>query len=162
MARTRTLPNLASVRINYAFLVHPQPRPRPRPSRNFYLALALLVLTGLGVGGWETRQAAQARHHLLRATALFQTLQSQLEQGDYAAGRITVGRLRHETSAAAGATSDPAWRMGGHAPVIGDDVQTVRTVTVVLDELATTVLPPLVDVAAGIEALTPHGGRVDL
>jgi hypothetical protein len=122
----------------------------------------LLLATGLAVGGWETRQAAQARRHLLRATALFQTLQSQLEQGDYAAGRTTVGRLRHETSAAAGATSDPAWRMGGHAPVIGDDVQAVRTVTVVLDELATKVLPPLVDVAAGIEALTPHGGRVDL
>ncbi len=121
-----------------------------------------MLATGLAVGGWEARQAVQARHHLLRATALLQTLQTQLEQGDYAAGRTTVARLRHETSAAAATTGDPAWQMGGHAPAIGDDVRAVRTVTVVLDELATKVLPPLVSVAAGIEALVPRDGRVDL
>jgi hypothetical protein len=138
-----------------------QPQPGPRIGR-ICLALGLVVATWLGVGGWEVWQAAQARQHLLRATALFQTLQAQLEQGDYAAGRTTVARLRHETGAAAAATGDPAWRIGGHAPVIGDDVRAIRTVTVVLDELATKVLPPLVSVAAGIEALTPHNGRVDL
>jgi len=126
------------------------------------LALVLVCGAGFAVGGWEARQAAQARGHLLRAAALFDRLRSQLEQGDYAAGQTTALALRRETAAADAGTGDLAWRLGGHAPVLGDDVQAVRTVTVALDELATDVLPPLVRVAASIEALTPRRGRLDL
>ncbi|MEV6852157.1 hypothetical protein AB0M88_53295, partial [Actinoplanes sp. NPDC051411] len=135
---------------------------RRRVGRILCLGLALVCVSGLAVGGWEARQAAQARRHLLRAAALFESLQSQLERGDYATGRATVLALRGETGAAGAATGDAAWRLGGHVPVLGDDVRAVRTVTSALDDLATKVLPPLVDVAAGIEKLVPHGGAIDV
>lgn len=135
---------------------------RRRVWRIVCLALALMCVGGLAIGGWEARQAAQARRHLLRAAALFESLQSQLERGDYAAGRATVLALRRETGAAGAGTGDAAWRLGGHVPVLGDDIRAVRTVTSALDDLATKVLPPLVDVAAGIEKLAPHGGAIDV
>ncbi|MET0494386.1 MAG: DUF4012 domain-containing protein [Actinoplanes sp.] len=126
------------------------------------LGLVVVCGAGLAVGGWEARQASQAREHLLRAAGLVGGLRSQLELGDYAGARTTVLALRGETGAAAARTGDLAWRLGGHAPGVGDDLRAVRTVTVALDELATEVLPPLVRVAAGIEALTPRAGRIDL
>ena len=135
---------------------------RRRVTRVACVALFLVCGSGLAVGGWEARQAAQARGHLLRAAALFDRLQTQLELGEYAGSRATVQALRRETAAAEAGTGDLAWRLGGHAPGVGDDVQAVRTVTAALDELATDVLPALVRVAAGIEALAPHGGAVDL
>jgi hypothetical protein len=135
---------------------------KPRLRRIVCLALALVCVGGLAVGGCEARHAAQARRHLLRAATLFERLQAELKRGDYAAGRATVLALRGETAAAGAATKDTAWRLGGHIPVVGEDVRAVRTVTSALDALATDVLSPLVEVAAGIEKLAPHAGAVDV
>ncbi|GIE93160.1 DUF4012 domain-containing protein [Paractinoplanes rishiriensis] len=122
----------------------------------------LLCGSGFAVAGWEARQAAQARGHLLHAATLFDGLQSQLAAGSFAAASTTVTAMRRETAAAKERTGDLAWRLGGHAPAVGDDVRAVRTVTSALDDLAAGVLPSLVNVAARIEALAPRGGVVDL
>ncbi|BFU42433.1 DUF4012 domain-containing protein [Krasilnikovia sp. MM14-A1004] len=123
------------------------------------LVLALLMsVSWVGVDGWR------AKGHLQIAAGLFVQLKQQVQRGDVAAARGTLAALQSETKAARESTGGFGWTLTGHLPVIGDDLQAVRTVAYVLDDLAGNGLPALLDVAAGLDPhrLAPRNGRIDL
>ncbi|WP_412752896.1 DUF4012 domain-containing protein [Krasilnikovia sp. M28-CT-15] len=123
------------------------------------LILALIMSLGwVGVDGWR------AKGHLQIAAGLFVQLQQQIQRGDVAAARGTLAALQSETKAARESTGGFGWTLTGHLPGIGDDLQAVRTVAYVLDDLAGNGLPALLDVAAGLDPqrLAPRNGRIDL
>jgi Protein of unknown function (DUF4012) len=146
---------------------HPDPaavRRRRRVRRGVLLASAGLVVTLLGGLGWVAVGGIGARGHLTAAAGLFGQLQQQIRRGDVTAAQSTLNALRAETSAAREATSGLDWTVGGHLPMVGDDLAAVREVAAVLDDLAADGLPALLDVAGRMDpsALAPRHGRVDL
>ena len=118
----------------------------------------------LGGVGWVAAGGLGARGHLATAAELFGQLQQQVRRGDVAAAQGTLTALRAETRAARESTDSVGWRVGGHLPVVGDDLIAVHTVAAVLDDLAVDGLPALLAVAGRLEpsALAPRDGRVDL
>ena len=136
-----------------------------RRRRKWILATtASLVMTlTLGVGlvglqGWR------AKGHLETAAGLFVRLEQQIRRADVSAAEGSLSALQVETKAAHDETNGFGWAIGGHLPVIGDDLGAVRTVSAVLDDLAGNGLPVLLDVANGLDpaALSPRHGRIDV
>jgi hypothetical protein len=125
------------------------------------VVLVAALLLGIGSVGV---QAGQAKDHLQYAAQLFAELQAQIGRRDISAAKGTLAALRVETRAAHDATSGLGWTVGGHLPGIGDDLNAVREVSAVLDDVTQNGLPALLDVASGLDpaALAPHAGTVDL
>lgn len=138
---------------------------RHRPVRLWvFLAaagVALVLLSGLA---WTGAKGLQAKQHLEAAAGLFVQLQQQIARADVTAAQGTLAALQSETTAARAATDGIGWSTARHLPLVGDDLQAVRTVSVVLDDLASDGLPALLDVASGLDprTLSPRDGRVDL
>lgn len=144
----------------------PGQRPRRRGTRYLLRGAVLsLIIFALSAGAtmWVAVRAMSARDHLQQAAALVEQLREQLKQRDPAA-TATLARLQARTRAARADTADPAWSLGAHAPLIGDDLLAVRTVAEALDDLAGAGLEPLTEMAGLVDfsALTPRNGRIDL
>jgi hypothetical protein len=125
--------------------------------------LAVLVAGSAGTawGGWRV---AGCRDHLQSAAALLLRLHTELRTADPAATG-TLDQLQAQTRAARADTRDPAWWLGAHLPVAGDDLIAIRTVADILDALAHDGLPPLVGTAGLVrngQALRFEHGRLDL
>jgi hypothetical protein len=123
------------------------------------LVVMLLASTGIvGLQGWR------AKGHLETAAGLFVQLQQQIGRADVSAAKGTLSALRIETKAAHDETDGIGWAIGGRLPFVGGNLQAVRTVSAVLDDLAENGLPALLDVAAGLDPteLSPRNGRVDV
>jgi hypothetical protein len=126
-------------------------------------AAAVVVALVMGVG-WIGYRANRVADHLGIAARLFTRLQQQIEAADLDPARTTLSALQQEVRDARRETSGPAWATASASPKLGDDLAAVRTVSAALDDLASKGLPPMIDVAAGVEAalLTPQDGRFDL
>ena len=139
---------------------------KSRPGRRKWFlitAAGLVVVLALGAG-WVGVQGWRAKGHLQTAAGLFAQLQAQIRKGDVSAAKGTLAALQIETAAARDETDGAGWAVAGALPGLGDDLRAVRTVSAVLDDLATAGLPALLDVASGLDpkALSPRDGRVDL
>ena len=93
------------------------------------------------------RDLVKTRDHLQQATLLTQRLRQQTMRGDLQAVTETLALLSRETAGARSDTGGTWWRLGLRSPVVGDDLQAVRTVTVALDDFVREGLPPLVAAA---------------
>ncbi|KAA1379838.1 DUF4012 domain-containing protein [Aeromicrobium fastidiosum] len=118
------------------------------------LALGLLVFT---------YQALRTTSDLRRAAQQSTLLQEQVITGD-AAARRTLDELRASTASAESRTDGVLWSIGSLLPVVGDNVEAVRTVSAALDLVAREALPPVVEVSARVDldAFSPRDGTVDL
>lgn len=137
---------------------------RRRPRRWMLCTAAGLVLMLLAGIAWTGVQGVQAKNHLQTAAGLFVQLQQQISKANVTAAKGTLAALQAETKAAREATDGIGWSATSHLPFVGDDLRAVRTVSVVLDDLASDGLPALLDVASGLDpaTLSPKGGRIDL
>ncbi len=130
---------------------------KARPGRRKVILLTaagLVVVMMLGLG-WVGLQGFRAKGHLQTAAGLFVQLQSQIQKGDVAAAKGTLAALQIETKAARDETDGVGWAVTGVLPGLGDDLRAVRTVSAVLDDLATDGLPALLD---GFQSLGPRVG----
>lgn len=118
------------------------------------LLLALLAATWVGVRG------ALAAKHLKAAAPLVSVLEQQARAGKAAEARRTLTELQQQTRPAHRLTSDPVWAAATRLPWLGTDLAAVGAVAASADQVATGVLPPLVDGA--LTALAPSKGRLDL
>lgn len=116
---------------------------------------------------WTGYQAVQAREALLRVASSVDRLVEVVRAGDAETdaetARGAVAAAQEDAARARDATDGVNWRIATRAPVLGDDVAAVRTVSAVADVLAST----LDDAVAAGETLepsrlTPRGGRVPL
>lgn len=112
---------------------------------------------------WTGYQALQARDALLRVAANVDRLVADVRAGEAGAARGVVEDTQRDAARARALTDGPNWALASYLPVLGDDVDAVRTVARVADALAAT----LDDAAAAGEALAPsrlapRDGRVRL
>jgi hypothetical protein len=124
------------------------------------VALAVLVVIGVVFA----LQAVRAGSALRQAADQAQVLQDQVVAGDDLGARATLRGLRDSTSTAKQATDGAIWDVGTRIPFLGRNVAAVQTVSVVLDDVASQALPPIVDVSQKVDVNTfsPRGGKVDL
>ena len=124
------------------------------------MGVAAVVALGLLV---FTYQALRTTSDLRRAAQQSTLLQEQVITGD-AAARQTLDELRASTASAETRTDGVLWSIGSVLPVVGDNVEAIRTVSSALDLVAREALPPVVEVSARVDldAFSPKDGTVDL
>ncbi|MGI5179399.1 DUF4012 domain-containing protein [Dactylosporangium sp. CA-152071] len=120
--------------------------------RKVVLAVAVVLLLLAGAGVRLMVVAESAAGHLRRAATLVGSLETALRAGDLAAAQRTTTDLRRQTAQARSDTSGLTWGMGRSAPMAGDDLTAVAAVARIVDDLATRVLPPMLDVAGGLQS----------
>lgn len=121
---------------------------------------ALVVLAGL-LFTWE---AFRAYNSIQEAEERAGVLQENIVEGDVDAARKSFELLDESTSRAHNSTNGPLWWLGAHVPVLGRNVDAVRTVAREIDQVVDEVLPGVVEVAdkVRLETYRPKDGRIDL
>ena len=138
--------------------------PRSSPGRLVRRLLLLLVVVVLALVAYTGYQALTVKSNLERAAGDFATLSHQLTSGDASGARATLGSAQRHARAARDGSSGPGWWLTRRIPGVGPNVAAVRSVARVADDLASRVLPDVVDATAtmGPEQLRPVHGRIDL
>jgi hypothetical protein len=126
-------------------------------------AAAAVVLVVV-CAAWVGVDALAARDQLQASADDVVALRAQVEQGETDRSASTVRDLQRHSAAAREATTGVHWAVVGALPWLGPNVRAVQTVSDVVDDLATTALPALVDATEVIDpsTLAPVGGRIDL
>jgi len=106
----------------------------------------------------------QAKGELDQASALVTTLQDQVLEGDRAGATTTLTALQDHAALARTSTHGPQWSAAAALPWIGPNVEAVQAVTDVVDALAASALPALMEATQIVDpaALVPVDGRVDI
>ncbi len=142
----------------------PRSKSRPRRARAYLLALAVVVLVLVVAAASLAYDAQRARTALESARDDVKALQAQVVQGDQSAAAATLVRLQGRSHTAYARTHGPLWGIAARLPVLGADVHAVRTISAVVDSLATSALPALMQARSLVEpaAMAPVNGRVNL
>ncbi len=146
----------------------------PRPtetegSRRRWIGRGLLVVGVLILlsAGWVGFRTYQAYRHLNAAADQVSALQAQvngLANIDLSKAGAAVAALRIEADDAVSATTDPLYRLAGHLPWLGPNLQAVTSIAVTVDSLATKTAPALIEVAKTLQPslLAPKNGTIDV
>lgn len=120
--------------------------------------LGLVVLTVVWLG-W---QALQVRRELEAARAAIPPVQHALTVGDVARARVAAGEVAAHTSQARRLSSSLGWRVAAAVPVAGDTLDGISGLAEVADEVASGVVPRLMDAGSAFDAkrLRTAGDRV--
>jgi len=126
--------------------------------------LAVIVVVLILLIGLFVYEGVRARNDLEAARHDAHTLQHQLTDADFDAATKTTTTLRDHTAHARSNTSGWLWSAATHLPLIGDDIDAVRTIAASLDTVAQQALPTVIDLSHRVEdgALQPRGGRLPL
>lgn len=121
-----------------------------------FLAVLILGAVWIGVRG------ALAYGHLDDARASAADAAASLADPAQAAG--VIDRLAADTSAAHALTSDPIWALAEGLPWIGPQLNAISTLTRAADDVATSAVTPLAQVASSfsVDSLRPQDGRFDI
>ncbi|MFC4553884.1 DUF4012 domain-containing protein [Georgenia faecalis] len=126
----------------------------------FVLAVILLGVAALLLA----LDARTAYAELQAAMPQVTQLRAQVLAGENDVAAATSEELQEHTSAARDAVHGPHWTLAGLLPVVGPNVDAAQAAAVVVDDLATGVLPDLVAVTAVVNpaSLAPVDGRIDV
>lgn len=115
----------------------------------------------MAYGLWSARAT---RADLLAASASAQRLQVAVAAQDAGGAHQSLKSLQRELADAHDRTDGPLWGLGTVLPMVGDDVNAVRTVAAVGDDLSAGTLGDLVDMSdSGLrDRLVPRDGRIDI
>jgi len=153
---------------------HPDSEVRRRQARRQRNGRRLLlwgVLTGVAVvvlvvvcAAWVGMNVLTARDQLQASADDVVALRAQVSDGETERSTSTVRDLQRHAAAARDATTGVHWTVVGALPWVGPNVRAVQTVADVVDDLATSALPSLVDATSAIDptTLAPVDGRIDL
>lgn len=110
---------------------------------------------------WQAWQASQS---LRLAANQADLIGSQIVAGNAVGAQRTLMNLQESTSTARRRTDGPLWSLGAKVPILGNNIGAVQRVSEVVDEVAMTALPPVVELAAQINlnTFTPRDGTVDV
>ncbi len=130
--------------------------------RRFALAvLGIVVVLALAVTTWEAFRAVSS---IREAEQTADVLTDDIVEGDVDSARVTLEKLDESTSRAANSTNGPVWWLGAHVPIVGRNIDAVRTAAREIDQVTDEALPGIVDVTDSVrlETFRPKGGRLDL
>jgi hypothetical protein len=133
--------------------------PTPRRKRRWWLwsgGIALVVL--IAAGGWIAYRTLDAYNNLMAAKTAISDGQraagSDLTEVDRDQLSATVEQAQLAAAAARSDVEDPLFRLATSLPWVGDDLAAVAAVTITVDDVATQVLPPLLELADVIDPAT--------
>ncbi|MDN4174506.1 DUF4012 domain-containing protein [Nocardioides sp. SOB77] len=126
--------------------------------RAILLVIGVFVVAGCALAGWR---AWHVRSELLEARTAAERLRAAVDARDLDEARRALEVLSGHSARAHEQTGGPTWRALSWAPVVGDDVEAVRTLSVALDDLARGGVSPVLDLVASLEdgGLAPEAGR---
>ena len=127
-------------------------------------AAAIIGLVVVVAGLLFTWEAFRAYSSIQEAEDRASVLQDDIVEGDVDAAVKSYERLDASTSRAHNSTDGPLWWLGAHVPILGRNVDAVRTVAREIDQVVDEVLPGVVEVAdkVRLETYRPKDGRFDL
>jgi len=125
------------------------------------LLIGVAVVALVGVTG---HQALNARDALRVVASDFEQLATNLKEGDGESARADLRSAQAAATLASDNTGGVGWWLTSRMPGIGDDVDAVRTVTDVVQNLSTDVLPRVVNASETLspKALRPVNGRINI
>jgi hypothetical protein len=125
---------------------------------------ALVALIAVVIVVFTAYQAVRARAAMRDAAADLQQVRNAVAAGDVPAARDALDQAQESTETARSNTRGPVWWLGSKLPVVGDDVEAVRTVAEVSDGLTHAVLPGLVEASDSLSPadLQPTNGRINI
>lgn len=121
----------------------------------------MLFVLLLGYGVWT---ALSAKNALSAAQANAVDLQQAVLRQDSDSARSSLQEMQQNFARARSRTDGPSWGLATHLPVIGDDVNAVRTLASIGDELSQGTVAELVSQSADpiADRIVPRRGRVDI
>ncbi len=124
----------------------------------------LIGVAAVCLAAFTGYQAYKARDALQATASDLQEFRDALGTGDTQVARQAVTSAQDSAEAARDNTRGPGWWIGNKLPGIGDDVAGVQTVADVADNLASDVLPAVIDASGTLspEQLRPKNGRIDV
>lgn len=134
------------------------------PRRRWPWVLLGLVVLLVAWVAWLAVDLRTARTELLAAADAVGYLKADVLAGDDASAEESLAAFQAHASAAAEATTGPHWDLAVRVPVLGPNMEAVRTVAGVIEELAGGPVVTLLDATSLVDptALAPVEGRVDL
>ncbi|MFG6477425.1 DUF4012 domain-containing protein [Microbacterium sp. P06] len=125
-------------------------------------ALAAVLIVVVLAAGWIGVRGFLAYGHLTDAQDAAAEVAASLDDPT-TAGEAIAG-ISADTSAARSLTSDPIWQAAESLPWIGPQLAAVSTVTAAVDDVASSALTPLAEVASSfsVDAIRPRDGSVDV
>lgn len=124
--------------------------------------LALVLLVVVASGAWVTYRAFGVRDDLLAARTQLTRVESAARAGDVPAARGALTAAQRRTDEAADATRDPVWRAAEHVPFAGASLTNVSGIARAGDDLASHVLPALIDASEVFSGEATSGTTIDL
>lgn len=130
---------------------------RPGRLAAIFISVAfLIVLAYLAFG------LIQVRTSLVNAESQAVSLKSHVLRGDVEAANAALGDLQRSTADARQRSDGLLWSVGEKVPFVGDDLEAVRTISVVLDRIARQGLPPVLESGVNADTFRFDRGRIDL
>jgi hypothetical protein len=128
------------------------------------IATGVLVLAAIGWVAWRSYEAYSHLQAAASGVAQLQRELGDLTALDRQAAADTVAQVQQDSAAARSAAEDPVVRAAALLPWVGDQLDAVRDVAVTVDQLATQMMPSLLEVSGLLtpDALAPRDGAVDL
>lgn len=128
------------------------PRVSWKARRRIGWAMILVAVLLVGTVGWVGVDALRARNELTVVKADIVLLRAQLTKGDFTAAVDTAKEIAAHAERAHSLTTGPHWWLASNTPGIGGSVTSVRGVALAADQLASDVLPGLIDAVKGLDS----------
>ncbi|MDJ0324448.1 DUF4012 domain-containing protein [Cryobacterium sp. PH31-AA6] len=137
---------------------------KPRLYRRWWFWTAILIGVLLVAGTWVGVRGWMAKSDLEAAIPLASTIKTQVLAGDSVAVTASVKSLATHTVHARSYTGDPIWRAAELMPVVGANLEAVRELAEVADDVVTGAAEPLASAAATLNPTTlkPVDGAINL
>lgn len=104
----------------------------------------LAILVAAGVSGFALLNSAKSlKSEASQVLEQVDTIQEQVVSGDYAGAASTVASMQTTSATMQDELNSPLWSVASALPVVGSDIQGVKTMASVLSQVSTDVLPAL-------------------
>lgn len=137
----------------------------------FLIILGIILVAGVAIGGagyvYGKQMYASARvvkGQASEALAKVDDLKGQITSGDYEGAKSSAQDLSNIAQQMQQETSSDLWKLASRVPVYGGDVQKVRTLAAVFQDLADNALIPVTDELSGLSfsAIVGTEGNIDV
>ncbi|MRG60438.1 DUF4012 domain-containing protein [Agromyces sp. CFH 90414] len=121
---------------------------------------AALVLSA----AWVGIRAVLATNELQAAVPLASRAQDTILAGDAEQAKATADEFAGHAASAVSLTGDPIWWLYERLPLLGPNLEVLRSLAASVDRVAQGAVLPLAEAAGGVDvaAFAPAGGRIDL
>ena len=150
---------------NYQEMMAPPAKKRRRKWPFVVLGVIVLLAVAVGVSGYTMLNSAKTlKAQASTVMTSVSGIKDQIVGGDYAGAAAAAHKIDDTASAMQSEMDGPLWGLASALPVVGPDIQNVRTVVATLKDASANALVPLTDAlqANPPSALITQEGAIDV